>query len=184
MKKIKYLPLFGVSLLALVACGSSNNEISEVKALSLYQLSIAEQYSLVTEKCSVSSDIDAGVKEIFEYGVFSQLPEFEDDFISFANPDNCFFGQAKADSFKSVANYFMEYPTYTLDGKSLTAEFTGSNESEDYGIAMNCSFKYTSAGLIKSAHYTFSYAVDTNGDGKSDSVNVYHGDLTLVWQKA
>ena len=184
MKKLKYLPLFGVSLLALVACGSSNNEISEVKALSLYQLSIAEQYSLVTEKCSVSSDIDAGVKEIFEYGVFSNLPEFEDDFISFANPDNCFFGQAKADSLKLVANYFMEYPTYTLDGKSLTAEFTGSNDNEGYGIAMNCVFKYQSAGLIKSAHYTFSYAVDSNGDGKTDSVTVYHAELKLAWQKA
>ena len=184
MKKIKYLPLFGAALLALTACGNSNNEISEVKALSLYQLSVAEQYTLVTEKSSYNSDMDPEVKALFEFGIFSNIPEFDESFIAFATPDNCFFGQAKADSLKTLAGYFKESITYTLDGKSLTAEFTGSNENEDYGIAMNCFFKYTSAGLIKHAQYTFSYVVDTNGDGKSDSVNVYHGDLTLVWQKA
>ena len=184
MKKLKLLPLLGVGLLALTGCGSSNNEISEVKALSLYQLSVAEQYSLVSEKSSFNTDIDAGVKAQFEEGVFSNIPEFDESFIAFATPANCFFGQAKADSLKTLANYFQEYMTYTLDGKSLTAEFTGSNDNEEYGIAMNCSFKYQTAGLIKSAHYTFSYAVDTNGDGKSDSVNVYHADLKLTWQKA
>ena len=184
MKKLKLLPLLAVGLLALTGCGSSNNEITEVKALSLYQLSIAEQYSIVTEKSSFTTDIDAGVKAQFEEGVFSNIPEFNESFIAFANPTNCFFGQAKADSLKSLANYFKEFMTYTLDGKSLTAEFTGSNSNEGYGIAMNCYFKYQSAGLIKSAHYSFSYAVDTDNDGKSDSVNVYHGDLTLVWQKA
>ena len=180
MKKLKYLPLFGVSLLALVACGSSNNEISEAKALSLYTLAEAEQYTFVNKE-GPDCDIDADVKLIFQYGVFSNIPEFEEEFVF--NPLTCFFNQDKADAFKTLANYFQEYMTYTLDGKSLTAEFTGSNENEEYGIAMNCSFKYQSAGLLKSAHYTFAYSTDSNHDGKIEST-VYHGDVKLTWQKA
>ena len=179
MKKLKYLPLLGASLLALTSCGGANNEISEVKALSLYTLAEAEQYTLAN--IVSNSDIDADIKLMFQDGVFSNIPEFEAGFV--ANPLTCFFGQAKADDFKTLANYFQEFMTYTLDGKSLTAEFTGSNENEEYGIAMNCSFKYQSAGLLKSAHYTFAYSTDSNHDGKIES-SVYHGDVNLTWQKA
>lgn len=184
MKKLKYLPLIGVSLLALVSCGNSNNEISESKALSLYDLSVAQQYVLVPEKCSLSNDIDPSVKSIFEFGLFSYIPEFDEGFIALATPENCFFGEVKAENLKTAANYFMEYMTYTLEGKTLTAEFTGSNNNEEYGIAMNCSYKFQSAGLIKSAHYTFAYAVDADKDGKSESVTLYHAKLELEWQKA
>ena len=184
MKKLKYLPLLGASLLALTACGSSNNEISEVKALSLYDTSTASQYSLVAEKSSVNSDIDADVKANLASDVFVYLPEFEDTFIAIANPIDCFFGQSKVDSLKELVKYFNEKMTYTLEGKNLTAEFTGSTETDTYGLAMNYVAKYQKAGLLKSAHYTLSYAVDADKDGKSDSVTVYHGDLTLVWQKA
>lgn len=184
MKKLKYLPLLGASLLALTACGSSNNEISEVKALSLYQFAAAQEYSVVVGKSSIESDIDATVKLQFAEDVFSKIPEFEDSFVTFANPSNSFFGQAKVDALKELAGFFNEKMTYILDGKSLTAEFTGSTQGDTYGLAMNYSVKYQSAGLIKSAHYSFSYAVDENKDGKSESVTVYHGDLTLVWQKA
>lgn len=184
MKKLKYLPILGASLLALVSCGSSNSEISESKAIKLYQLSTAQQYTLVTNKCSSASDIAADVKELFNYGIFSHLPEFDDDFIAFANPEKCFFNEDKADELKSVSNYFKEYMTYTLEGKALTAEFTGSNNNEEYGVAMNLKFNYSSVGLLKNAEYTFVYALDANKDGKSESVSVYHATVKLAWQKA
>ena len=177
MKKLKYLPILGISLLTLVSCGSANNEITEAKAISLYNFTAAQQYTLVAEKCSSVNNIDAGVKELFEYGVFSNLPEFDDDFIAFANPTNCFFNEDKAQSLKAASTYFNEYITYTLDGKALTADFTGSNNNEEYGIAMNISYKYSSVGLLKYAEYTFTYALDANKDGKSESVSIYHGKV-------
>lgn len=154
MKKMKYLPLLGVALLALTGCNSGSAEISQAKARSLYDKTTAySSYILDASKTTRSGSFDykegadhniVGPKVIKLKGNGTEVNYANEDFFnsgyraaylqifeeSFV-PDNveCYFNNNDEGFIKDFVTAFGadELPEYRLEGKVLTVSFTLSS---------------------------------------------------------
>lgn len=204
MKKLRYLPLLGVALLALTGC-SSNNEISHKKAQSLYNQEAALAYQLrnsetknslepaseggaPTEVVAVKGNTEEEKAEkIAQITTRLCLTELY-GYLSVYHieiPDNTsFFFDANDENFYQLAHFFLEKPTYTLDGKKLTTNFTGSTkttiEATEYGLAMHFEAKYNKVGLIYESSYELVVTTDLNKT-TAETVLRYEGSITADW---
>ena len=197
MKKLKYLPVLGVGLLALVGCSSSNNEISHRKAQGLYSQDAALSYgeqshtreSALEPGGSPSevialkdgTDVAAITARLCMTEIYTNLSIFHD---SYSVDNISFFFDSVDENFYQLAHSFQEKPTYTLDGKQLTVSFTGSTnmeiEAAQYGLAMHFEAKFNKVGLIYEAGYELVVAADLNKSSAETKLR-YVGELTAKW---
>lgn len=202
MKKFKLLPLLGVTLLGLVGCSGSSNEISHKKAQRVYDPDAATGWAVAGEAIR-ETDLEGTPSEIISikdgagadyvdsittklcltelYGylsIFTEGYSLDSLSYSFANTD---------DNMYQLAKYFQEKPTYILDGKKLSVSFTGSTKAEietvQFGFAMNFEAKFNKAGIISEAQYELVVATDLNKQ-TADTKLRYLGEFKATWQEA
>ena len=212
MKKIKFLPLLAVGLLALVGCGSSDGqEISQGKAESLYENTVVAEFAVsqidhrngidsaayveptdpyypvvVNGKLKSGTTIGDVAAAITTTYVYQYLEYFHENQGLDAN--DVFFGKADIDSEK-LATLFQEKVTYTLEsGRRVKAHFTGSMkqdiEDKQYGFAMYYEMNYDKNGFVKTAKFDLVVSTDYNESKKEvDTVIKFKGDLTIEMTK-
>ena len=189
MKKMKLLPLLGAALLVLTGCNSSagGDEISGKKAGSYYNSEVATLYSFDTENSKHHEEYtgvtDEVASEMMSHlsNVFAYLIAFSDNY--YATPQEQFLDEYKVAEYTALAKIFDETMEYRLEGKKISASFTGSAHDQNYGFAMYFTATYHSYGLLKSSAYSLAVSHDKEGDGKVDNTAVFSGELNFVWSK-
>ena len=187
MKKYKLLPILGASLLVLTACNSSGgDEITAARAGTYYSEAVASEYSFDTAHSS-SSESYSGVDETTALqlksqfsSVFSYFVDFEEG--HYGTPQENFLDEYKVETYRTLAGAFGETMEYRLEGKEISASFTGSTHAQNYGFAMYFTVRYHSYGLLKSSTYSFAIAQDSDADGKADVNALFTGTLNFVWE--
>ena len=201
MKKLKYLPLLGVGLLALAGCSSSAGEVSRKKARRLYDESAIIAYNVYINagdrSCSFDNDKDPEVISKSDgtsvEGVTNDVlltDIYEKLYLFYENPiianDVAFFNNVDDNCIYPLAGLFQEKPTYNLDGKKLTASFTGSMKQnindKDYGFAMNFEAKFNKHGLLTNAEFELVVATDLNKQS-ADTKLRYTGQVKTTIQE-
>lgn len=189
MKKMKLLPLLGAALLVLTGCNSSagGEEISGKKAGSYYNSEVATLYTFDAENSKhheeytgVTGEVASEMMSHFS-NVFAYLMAFSDNY--YATPQEQFLDQYKVDEYTNLAKVFDESMDYRLEGKKITASFTGSAHEQNYGFAMYFTATYHPYGLLKSSAYSLAISQDKDGDGKIDYNALFTGELNFVWRQ-
>ena len=198
MKKIKYLPLLGASLLALAACSSGSNEISRKKALAYYdpdaaigyfvsdpriQVSALHDTSLVeVVKIHKNTSVEAVTSDVASTEIYSDLNYFQDAY--YPTVQETFFNDYEP-LMKSLATFFQEKLTYDLENKKVSFHFTGSTEKEvndvKYGYALHLEAKFNKVGLLTESKYQLVVTADIAKDGAVDTNLKYSGILKFTW---
>ena len=209
MKKIKFLPLLAVGLLALVGCGSSGGqEISRKKALEKYDPAQTDRYTL--SMYERENGIDTALREdkqspYYPEAVNGKLKGGDAEIVAIAGQlattemyEKLFYfqenvGLDKSDVFFNnfddytleLAKIFQETPTYTVDGKKLEAHFTGSVEikvaEKDYGLAMHYVANFNKVGLLTSTTFELIVATDLNAKNEVETLLRFKGYLNCEY---
>ena len=214
MKKMKYLPLLGVALLALTGCNSGSAEISQAKARSLYDKTTAySSYILDASKTTRSGSFDykedgdhhiVGPKVIKLKGNGTEVNYANEDFFnsgyraaylqifeqSFV-PDNveCYFNNNDEGFINDFATVLGEKPEYRLEGKVLTVSFTGSSHEMFPAAAKKYGVAVNFQAVYNEggllSEASYRWALSTDDDGDGAQTSlVYSGDIHLVWKKS
>lgn len=194
MKKIKFLPLLAVGLLALVGCGSSGGqEISRNKARTLYSEDVVDQYVLHIEdrwnsfdsvgsvdpegpdawklpqvwnkKLKNGTTIEDVTAAVTTTDVYYNLQVFHQN-QPISTTDG--FMNHLDESIGHLAEEFQENSTYTLDGHKLKVHFTGSMDTtiseKEYALAMYFEVNFNKLGLLTNAKFELMASTDFNAD--------------------
>ena len=208
MKKMKLLPLLGVSLLTLVGCSSGGNEISRTQARSKYDPEVVNDFYLqgsdrhngidtalradeedpyypVYIKDKKKSEIGAVASVLSTTPVYSELDFFQEN--AALDVEKTFFN-AIDDRIYTVAEVFQEKPTYTVDGRKSKVHFTGSTSfklaDKEYGLAMYLEANFDKYGLLTEASYEMVAATDLNDKKEADTLIRFTAKITCTYEVA
>ena len=205
MKKIKFLPLLAVGLLALVGCNSSGGqEISRNKARSLYDEHVVYEYTLnapdrwngidialsstpedkhypqfIDGKSAMSiPDVAAALSTTEVYGYISLFHNNTPVDIT-----DAFFNNTD-EPIGHLAEEFQEEATYLLEGKELKVHFTGSMDTtiggKEYALAMYFEIQFNKKGLATKGQFELMAATDLDKTEASTLIR-FDGEFVFTY---